>query len=245
MAKWQNSTIEESQRAVAIDFVFRCNRRWVRDVPLTMKSWRGTIQVASGQSIAGILQAHDAKSTSSSKAQYRVGKLVNRVRYDRYVATLEQLPETSPPRGTGDPHGEKEARGFAKARRRSQSGPEFFQRLIRVRGRALSGERSFWRRGAPAAMRRTRTRGMRVCVVDRARMSNQHQPLVHALSRTLERMSIRNQAESGAPFNAERDLRMDIVIERGGLRDATAAEYRNKAILLDVTCADPHACRQR
>ena len=28
---------------------------------------------------------------------------------------------------------------------------------------------------------------------------------------------------------------MDIVIERGALRDAAASEYRNKAILLDVT----------
>ena len=34
---------------------------------------------------------------------------------------------------------------------------------------------------------------------------------------------------------------MDIVVERGGLRDDTAAEYRNKAILLDVTHADPQA----
>ena len=34
---------------------------------------------------------------------------------------------------------------------------------------------------------------------------------------------------------------MDIVIERGGLRDATASEYRNKVILLDVTFADPQA----
>ena len=34
---------------------------------------------------------------------------------------------------------------------------------------------------------------------------------------------------------------MDVVIERGGLRDATAAEYRNNAILLDVTYADPQA----
>ena len=32
---------------------------------------------------------------------------------------------------------------------------------------------------------------------------------------------------------------MDIVIERRGLRDATASEYRNKAILLDVAYADP------
>ena len=34
---------------------------------------------------------------------------------------------------------------------------------------------------------------------------------------------------------------MDIVIERGGLRDVTSSEYRNKAILLDVTHVDPQA----
>ena len=34
---------------------------------------------------------------------------------------------------------------------------------------------------------------------------------------------------------------MDMVIERGGLRDATSSEYRNKAILVDVTHADPQA----
>ena len=56
---------------------------------------------------------------------------------------------------------------------------------------------------------------------------NQHQALAHALSRTLERMSIRHQVKSGAPFHADRDLRMDIVIEAGGLRDATASEYRD------------------
>eukprot|EP00904_Undaria_pinnatifida_P008873 jgi/Undpi1/5115/HiC_scaffold_19.g08467.m1 len=55
-------------------------------------------------------------------------------------------------------------------------------------------------------------------------------------------MSARHQVESGAPFHADRDLRMDIVIEAGGLRDATAPEYRdNKSILLDVTYADPQA----
>ena len=92
------------------------------------ESWRDRVfragqQGASRQSIADILPAHDAESTRPNKAQYRSGKLVNRVRYDRYVASLEQLPETSPPRGTGDPHGEKETRGFANARQRSQSGP--------------------------------------------------------------------------------------------------------------------------
>ena len=34
---------------------------------------------------------------------------------------------------------------------------------------------------------------------------------------------------------------MNIVAKAGGLRDATASEYRNKAILLDVTYADPQA----
>ena len=86
-------------------------------------AFRAGEQGASGQSIPNILPAHDAESTSPNKAQHRLGKLVNRVRYDRYVASLEQLPETSPPLGTGDPHGEKETRGFAKARQRSQSGP--------------------------------------------------------------------------------------------------------------------------
>ena len=47
--------------------------------------------------------------------------------------------------------------------------------------------------------------------------------------------------ESGASFHADMNLRMDIVIERGGLRDATSSEYRDKAVLLDVTRADPQA----
>ena len=63
----------------------------------------------------------------------------------------------------------------------------------------------------------------------------------NSLSRILESMSIRHQVESGAPFHAYRDLRIDIDIEAGGLRDATASEYRGKSILLDVTYADPQA----
>ena len=43
------------------------------------------------------------------------------------------------------------------------------------------------------------------------------------------------------PFNADRDLRMDIVIERGDLRDASASDFRHKSILMDVTYADPQA----
>ena len=86
---------------------------------------------------------------------------------------------------------------------------------------------------------RVNTRHERTCQRAGAQV-NQHQPLVHALSRTFKRLSICHQVESGEPFNADRSLRMDIV-ERGDLRDATSSEYRNKAILLDVTHADPQA----
>ena len=47
--------------------------------------------------------------------------------------------------------------------------------------------------------------------------------------------------ESGEPLTAERNLRMDIVIRRGSLRDAPNREYRDKPILRDVTHADPQA----
>ena len=84
------------------------------------------------------------------------------------------------------------------------------------------------------------TRHARLCHRSGAQV-NEHQPLVHALSRTFKRKSIRHQVESGTPFNADRDLRIDMVIEKGGLGDATASEYRNKTILLDITYADPQA----
>ena len=57
----------------------------------------------------------------------------------------------------------------------------------------------------------------------------------------LKRLGIPHQVESGEPFTAERNLRMDIVIRRGGLRDAPNREYRDKPILLDITHADPQA----
>ena len=42
-------------------------------------------------------------------------------------------------------------------------------------------------------------------------------------------------------FHASKDLLMDIVIEAGGLRDDKASGYRNRAIRLDFTYADPQA----
>ena len=54
-------------------------------------------------------------------------------------------------------------------------------------------------------------------------------------------MSVRHQVDSSTPFNADRDLRTDIVIERGGLRDASASDFRHKIVLIDVTYADPQS----
>ena len=63
------------------------------------------------------------------------------------------------------------------------------------------------------------TRHARICPRSGAQV-NQHQPLLHEISRTLKRLEISHQVESGEPFSAERNLRMDIIIRRGSLRDA-------------------------
>ena len=224
------------------------------------RAFRAGEQSASGQSIIEVLPAHGAETTSSSKAQYRLGKMVNRVRYDRYVTCVEQLPETNPPRGTGDPLVEKEMRGFAKARQRSQSGPGTTAFLmarpvdssrvipapeVLYAGRRFLGMDEFLATRCPCCgATDADRRHARLCHRSGAQV-NQQPPLVHALSRSFKRMAIHHQVESGAPFNADRDLRMDIVIERGGPREATASENRNKAILLDVTYADPQAADHR
>ena len=80
------------------------------------------------------------------------------------------------------------------------------------------------------------TRHARLCHRSGAEV-NQRQSLLQALSRTRKKISIRHQVESGAPFHANRDLRMDIVIQAGGLRDAAASDYPDKSILLNVTHA--------
>ena len=84
------------------------------------------------------------------------------------------------------------------------------------------------------------TRHARLCHCSGAQV-NQHQSLVQATSRFLKRMFVRHHVERGAPFNADRDLRRGIVVERGGFRDASASDLRHKIILTDVTYADPQA----
>ena len=84
------------------------------------------------------------------------------------------------------------------------------------------------------------TRHARICTTAGAQV-NQHQPLFHATSRILKRLGVPHQVESGEPFTADRNLRMDIVVRKGGLRNAPNPEYRDKSILVDVTHADPQA----
>ena len=81
------------------------------------------------------------------------------------------------------------------------------------------------------------TRHARICPRAEAQVS-QHQPLVHAISRTLKRLGIPHQVESGEPFTAEMNLPINIVIRKGRLRDGPNGEFREKSILLNVTHAD-------
>ena len=209
------------------------------------RAFRALEQDTSRQSIAEELPAHDAEMTSSSKDQYRLGKRVDRVRYDRYVACQEKLPETTPPRGTGDPYG-KETRGFAKARQTSQSGSGATAFL---RARPVDPSRAI-----PAS--EFVSAGRRFLGPDGGVPGDEVPPLScdgrkHVACATVlsigfagqlapapgPRALIRHQVESGAPFNADRNLRMDMVIERGGLRDAMASEYRSIATKRHSNCS--------
>ena len=83
------------------------------------------------------------------------------------------------------------------------------------------------------------TRHARICPRAGAQV-NQHQLLLHVISRTLMRLGVPHQVESGEPVTADRYLWMDNVVRRG-LRNALNPEYKNKSILVDVTHTDPQA----
>ena len=146
------------------------------------------------------------------------------------------------------------ARRRGSARQQSQSGagaaawlrtrPADAQRVIPAQEFLYVGRRHLGTKEPLAATCPTcdaadaNTRHARFCHRAGAQV-NQHQPLVHATSCFLTRISVRHQVERDAPFNADRDLRMTIVIARGGLRDASASDFRHKIILMDVTYTDP------
>ena len=178
-----------------------------------------------------VLTTHDAETINPHKAQEKLGKLVNRVRYDRHVTSGNGLPiHARPPEEVG-PFGESETCECAKVRQRSQSGPGAAtwlrgrsgdaSRVIPAQEFLYTGRQHLGIEGHLPAMcsacgaAGSNSRHARLCHRAGAQV-NQHQPLIHATSRFLKQMSVRHQVESGTPFNADRHRRMDIVIEREG-----------------------------
>ena len=148
----------------------------------------------------------------------------------------KQLLETARPPGPDDPLGGGETKAFAKVRCRSLQGAAATP-CLRARPTAslcfipaaefVGRGRRFIGIKDHAAMRcpccnafDVDTRQARICPRAGAQV-NQHQPLLHAIPHTF---GIPHQVESGEPFTADRNLRMDIVIRRGGLRDVPNIE---------------------
>ena len=74
----------------------------------------------SGQSDVEALPAHVSRNYLT---QHKLGQQVNRVQYQRYVTSLDQLPEAAGPSGPNDVFGGIETRDLAEVRRRSFSKP--------------------------------------------------------------------------------------------------------------------------
>ena len=70
-----------------------------------------------------VLPERDGETIISHKAQLKREQQVNRVRYQRYVSSLDELPDEAGPSGSNDVFGGFETRDIAKARQRSLSGP--------------------------------------------------------------------------------------------------------------------------
>ena len=82
-------------------------------------------------------------------------------------------------------------------------------------------------------------RHARICPRAGAQVT-QHHPLLHAISRTLTRFGIPHQVESGEPFTADKNLRMELAIRKeevfGTLRTGSTETSPSR---LGVTNADP------
>ena len=169
---------------------------------------------------------------------------------------LDGLPIRARPPEEFGPFGVSEIRECTKAKQRSQSGPGAAawlrarpvdassvipaQEFLYAGRRHLRIEENSAATCPACGAVDANTRNARLCHRAGAQV-NQHRPLDHATSRILKRMSVRHQMESGTPFNADKDLRMDVVIEKGGLRDASASDFRHKSMRIDVTYVDSEA----
>ncbi|CAB1119445.1 unnamed protein product [Ectocarpus sp. CCAP 1310/34] len=206
------------------------------------------------------LAAHDGESTTPRKAQHKLGKAINKIQLEKFMESLEHLPQEAVPPTRDNPYGGQEARNMAYARTRSsqgQGGHAFLRAAPTDRAREIPsnefvyatrralGVEEFLAERCPRCHRGREgeiitTVHARTCRRDGAQV-NMHEPLKYALSRALNGLRVKHDVESGAPFTGERNLSMDIVIRPGALTNASSPGYRNKGILLDVTHADPQA----
>ena len=69
------------------------------------RSFHANEEIYSWQSDVEVLPACDGETISSHKVQHKLGQQVNRLRYQRYVASLDQLPEEAGPSGSNDVFG--------------------------------------------------------------------------------------------------------------------------------------------
>ena len=203
-----------------------------------------------------MLAAHDAVTINSWKNQHKLGKLVHQGRQAAHTASLDQLPETERPPGPDDPLGGREIKPLAKARYRSLQGAAATVCLrtrptdslqVMSATKFVGSERRFMGIDERVVVRfpgcdatDVDTRHARIRPRAGAQV-NQHQPLLHAISRALKRLGVPHQVENGEPFLADRNLRVDNVVRRGSFWNAPNPEYRDKSILVDVTHAAPQA----
>ena len=198
---------------------------------------------ASENSDGELLAANDAETTNSHKAQNKTRKTCQpgALRPVRHITG--QTPRPCAPDGGGRPfQGERNPR--MRKGRATEPVENRSCRLVtsEASGRstrctsprvpvgraATSGDRGALGGDVPRPWGSGRHHATCTFLCHRAGAQvNQHQPFVHAISRFLKRITVRYQEERGAPFNADRDLRMDIVIDRGGLRDASASDVRH------------------
>ena len=68
------------------------------------------------------LAAHDGESTTPRKAQHKLGKVVNKIQLEKFMESLEHLPEEAISPTPDDPFGGTEAKDAALARVRSSQG---------------------------------------------------------------------------------------------------------------------------
>ena len=201
-----------------------------------------------------MLVAHDAVITNSRKAQHKLGKLVNQGRHPAHKAPVDQLPETVRPPGSEDPLGGSETRGLRQGSIQEAKGataclrvrPTDSFRFIHASqfvgiGRRFMGIEEHAAARCPCCDAvDVDTRHARICPGAVAHV-NQHHPLLHAISRTLKRLGVSHQVESGEHFTADRNLRMDIVVRRGGLRGSEPRVQREAHPAGRDPCRPPSA----